>query len=381
MLYEQDFSSKLGKIGQKDADKIIEVFNSMMVQLKEERLKVREQNFFLDLLIKSSPMGVIVLDIEERIATLNPVAIKIIGENIKEEEFIGKRISELFYPIIQEVTKLKPMESRVVRQSDGNIYKCTMGGFMNRGFRQSFYLIEKMTEELLVAEKKAYSEVIRMISHEVNNSMAGVSSSLEIINSSLAINSSLTTTSPSLVESDLQEANELAILLSATSERCLNLSRFITRFAEVVKIPEPQITTCSLNDFIRERIPFLESLTLGRDIKIVLKLADKAPTINMDPVLMEQVVVNIIKNAIEAINEESSGEIIIETGNDFLKISNNGEPISEAVKERLFTPFFSTKPNGQGVGLILIREILIKHRFGMWLITNEDGWTEFGIRV
>ena len=74
LLHEQDFSSKLSSVGQPEADQIVAVFNRMMVRMKDERVRMREQNHFLDLLINASPMGVIILDFEQRITTINPSA-------------------------------------------------------------------------------------------------------------------------------------------------------------------------------------------------------------------------------------------------------------------------------------------------------------------
>ncbi len=85
LLREQDFSSRLRSVGQHEADRVVAIFNKMMEQLKNERLRLREQNQFLDLLIKASPMGVIVLDFDHRITGLNPAAFKIMGVNHLDE--------------------------------------------------------------------------------------------------------------------------------------------------------------------------------------------------------------------------------------------------------------------------------------------------------
>ena len=79
LLKEQDFSSRLGKVGQTEADRVVDVFNKMMEQLKNERLHLREQNHFLDLLVNASPMGVIILNLDEEILSMNPAACKLFG--------------------------------------------------------------------------------------------------------------------------------------------------------------------------------------------------------------------------------------------------------------------------------------------------------------
>ena len=89
LLHNQDFSSKLAPVGQREADQIISIFNRMMQQMKDERVRLREQNHFLDLLINASPMGVIILDFDGKITTMNPSAIKFIAEET-ESDFVGR---------------------------------------------------------------------------------------------------------------------------------------------------------------------------------------------------------------------------------------------------------------------------------------------------
>ena len=102
--------------------------------------------------------------------------------------------------------------------------------------------------------------------------------------------------------------------------------------------------------------------------------------VNVDVQQMEHVLVNIVQNALEAI--EAGGSIRISTGINpvkELRISNNGRKIPKAIQQKLFAPFFSTKKDGQGIGLTLIREILLNHGFRFSLQTLNDGWTEFRI--
>jgi len=94
---------------------------------------------------------------------------------------------------------------------------------------------------------------------------------------------------------------------------------------------------------------------------------------------MEQALVNIIKNSIESIGEKGEIQMIINDAPLRLLVRDNGQGIGEEEAEKLFTPFFSTKTTGQGVGLTLVREILMKHQFQFSLSTKEDGWTVFEI--
>ena len=99
----------------------------------------------------------------------------------------------------------------------------------------------------------------------------------------------------------------------------------------------------------------------------------------LDPILFEQVLVNIVKNAAESIGQDGDIEIHVSGNPVVLEIADNGTGITKDNEDKLFTPFFSTKPEGQGIGLILIREILTKHGCQFSLKTYPDGWTRFKI--
>jgi nitrogen fixation/metabolism regulation signal transduction histidine kinase len=357
LLKEQDFSSRLRMVGQPEADRIVGIFNKMMECLKNERLHVREQNYFLDLLINASPMGVLILDFDNRVLSVNSAVLAIL-EMKSSLEIMGKELTGIDHHLIGGILATEPYQSRTIRLSDANIYKCTHAKFIDRGFPHSFYLIEPLTEEVFKAERKAYEQVIRMIAHEVNNTTAGITSMLDTIEQTLT-------------EKDAQEALKIAI------ERCYRMNRFIANYADVVRIPEPQTAEVALNELVASCKCFMENICRNRHIEIVMELSDVSPVVTIDPALFEQVMVNIIKNAAESI--EADGLIYIRTSAApvSLEIADTGKGISKETEGKLFSPFFSTKPNGQGLGLIFIREVLLKHRCTFSLNTGADSLTRF----
>lgn len=361
LLREQDFCSRLSPVGQHEADRIVNIFNRMMDQLKNERLRLREQNHFLDLLIQASPMGVIITDLDGNISQANPMAIKMLGIHL--ESLLNKPIEKIDSPLATELAALSKEETRVVRLNDANIYRCTFTFFIDRGFQHPFYLIERMTDEVIRAEKKAYEKVIRMIAHEVNNTTAGITSTLDTVEQALA------------TEKDMEE---ICDVMHVCTERCFSMSKFITRFADVVKIPEPLLARNSLNETATTCVRFMEGLCNDHHIQLTLQCAPDVGDVNLDTSLFEQVLVNIIKNAVESIGQD--GEIrITTTAPASLEVADNGPGISKETEEKLFSPFFSTKPHGQGIGLIFIREVLNRHGCTFSLRTYNDGWTRFRI--
>ena len=363
LLRAQDFSSRLAPVGQREADRIVQVFNRMMDQLKEERLRLREQNHFLDLLISVSPMGVIILTLDEKISMTNKAALEFMDEG-PEENLIGKGMDELNGTLAEELKRLPKGATETIRLSNSRIYRCSRLSFIDRGFAHPFYLIESLTADVMKAEKKAYEKVIRMIAHEVNNSVAGIASTLDTVNDALQT---------------IDDTEDLQEVMKVCIERSFSMSRFITNFADVVKIPEPQLEEVSLNDRVFACKRFMENVCQSRDIDLQMNLCEENPTVSIDTSLFEQVLINIIKNAAESIGEKGSITIRTSASPLMLEIGDTGQGISKETETMLFTPFFSTKPNGQGIGLIFIREVLMKHNCNFSLRTYPDGITRFRI--
>ena len=375
LLREQDFSSRLSKVGQYEADRIVNVFNRMMEQLKNERLRLREQNHFLDLLIQASPMGVVITTLNGEISQLNPMGLKMMG--VRLEEIMGKKIENIDSPLAEELANISKDQTAVVRLNDSNIYKCTHSSFIDRGFQHPFFLIESLTDEVMKAEKKAYEKVIRMIAHEVNNTTAGITSTLDTVEQALTTEEGM---------------EDICDVMRVCIERCFSMSRFITRFADVVKIPEPTYSLVNLNDLVFACKRFMEGMCNDRHITLRMEIDESLPDVKLDSSLFEQVLVNIIKNAAESIapegksivpedeSPEPKGEIIIRTLSPAtIEVIDNGRGISKETEAKLFSPFFSTKPNGQGIGLIFIREVLMRHGCTFSLRTYSDGLTKFRI--
>lgn len=369
LLREQDFSSRLRSVGEPEADRIVDIFNRMMGELKEGRLRLRERNHLLDLLVEVSPMGVVMLDFDGHITSLNPAARHML---CCSDGVIGCTMAELDGELAMKVSTLEDGQTTTFNTNDAHIFRCTRRSFLDSGFQHPFILIESLTQEVMAAEREAYGKVIRMISHEVNNTMASVSCIMETVGDELR---------------DIPSTDELRKALRACVDRSGEMSAFITRFADVVKIPEPELRSVSLDSLVTANLHFMESLCSVHGIELHAELCGGDPLVAADVALMAQVLVNIVKNSVESImevsadNEGYKGSILISTSCLPLQIvvTDNGTGISNDTSQKLFTPFFSTKPHGHGIGLLLIREILTRHNCSFSLKTDADGMTRFKI--
>jgi two-component system nitrogen regulation sensor histidine kinase NtrY len=206
-----------------------------------------------------------------------------------------------------------------------------------------------------------------MISHEVNNSMGSVNS---IIDSTVQY---LKNPKPS-------DTPDFINALDVAKERINNLNHFTKRFSEVVRIPPPEIQDCNLKE-VMNRVFIYFKVELDREnITVETHLdSDKDVIVSFDIQQLELVLINIIKNAIQAIGSNGNINAHINSSPLSLVIENDGEPISIEIREKLFTPFYTTKKTGQGIGLTLTREILVNHGCRFSLFTRNDGITEFRV--
>ncbi|MDE5979845.1 MAG: ATP-binding protein, partial [Muribaculaceae bacterium] len=161
------------------------------------------------------------------------------------------------------------------------------------------------------------------------------------------------------------------------------LSAFTARFAEVVKLPAPKLRPLSLPALVCGERRFLESLGVPKGVAMeFIGLDEEAREISGDSDLLVQVLVNIVKNSVESIlMGGAQGRITIKVADNELTVTDNGVGISAEKASRLFTPFFTDKPHGQGIGLMLIREVLVAHNARFSLATSvEDGLTRFTVK-
>lgn len=151
-----------------------------------------------------------------------------------------------------------------------------------------------------------------------------------------------------------------------------------TNWADMVRIPEPMLSDVRLNELLRSVEAIARIECQNRNIRLTLEAAPPETVIRVDGIQFEQVLLNIIKNSYEAIG--NGGEIRIRISSEPVEIivEDNGPGIPEETGRKLFSPFFTTKPGGQGIGLMFVREVLNNHGL-TFRLASEQGWTSFVI--
>lgn len=359
-IRDRDFNVKFLATGKYEMDQLINVYNAMIDELRNERTRQEQQHFFLEKLINTSPTGIIILDYDECIHQLNPKALQQLG--LEEKALLGKPVHAIFHPVLQEISRLSSGESRTLTVNGIETYKLQKSHFIDRGFARYFIMLEELTVEILAAEKKAYGKVIRMMAHEVNNTVGPVNS---ILQSTLHAHEN----SPAI-------SNALQVAI----DRNQNLNLFMRNFADIVRLPEPQKKPTDLHQLLRNTSKLMELKAGEKRIDFQFDLSPTPIDIFADTLQLEQALINIIKNAMEAILGQGTITFVTRALPRELIIRDNGKGITPNIADQLFSPFFSTKKDGQGIGLTLTREILLNHGYDFSLRTLEPGVTEFSIR-
>jgi nitrogen fixation/metabolism regulation signal transduction histidine kinase len=367
LLASGDLMSRFRETREPEVDRLIRLYNQMVDHLREERTANQEQDSLLRRLIALSPSGVIQLDYDGRIQSMNPGACEILG--VTESAARGQPLDWLGGALARELEGLAEGETRLVTIHGRRIVRCRRLSFMDRGFSRTCLMLEELTKELHASEKAAYDKLIRTMSHEVNNTSGSVISLLE---SCLAYGAQIERSD----RADFERGIGVAVA------RTRHMNDFMKSFADVIRLPAPNRQPVSVEALLRDVARLFDPECARLGITWRWNIEEGVGPVRLDRGQMEQAVVNIVRNAIDAIGTD--GDIAIslamEQGAPTLIVEDSGGGIPPEVVPRLFTSFYSTKPNGQGIGLTLVQEILIAHGFDYSLETVAGGRAAFRIR-
>jgi two-component system nitrogen regulation sensor histidine kinase NtrY len=367
-LAAQDFNLKFKPVGQPELDRLIGVYNQMLDALRQERVSQHEQAVLLERLINASPAGVLILSFDDEIASVNAAAARALGQ--PAAALAGLSVASLPAPWGPVLASLVGGQAQAVRLPGGQLYRAAAAHFLDRGFQRRFVVLEELTEELRQQEKQTYEQLIRLMSHEINNSIGAVNSLL----------GSFQYYAPQLALDDRADYEQgLAVSIARNTQ----LADFIGRYARLVRLPPPTPHPTEVHALLRDLGRLLAPQSTAQGVAWHWELASDGPlVVPADSQQLAQALLNVAKNALEAIGP-AGGNVWVRTTAQppTLTIENDGPPLSPEISQRLFTPFFSTKPGGQGIGLVLVRDILLGHGWGFRLETGASGRTAFTLAL
>lgn len=401
LLQEKNYATRLKHERNPELGALVAAFNTLLGELYQERLRVGEQSGFLQSMLEATPSAVVVFDFDMRISLINASANELLGlqaaighsfsywligagdfsaaSKASEQSLADAQMRRCKLDFLRQVDALPLDIATLITDQEGRTFRAQRKQFIDRGFARQFLLMDEITAELKRSEKATYEKLVRVLAHEVNNTVAVTGSVLD----------SLLYYAPQIQNSD---RDDFSSAIDAAKRRASALSEFIDRFTGVVKMPEPVLACTDINALLDDIAALYRSDCTRRAIVLEWRPKPNLVMLELDWNLMSQALINIVKNAIEAVDSQlqmapnSSAYVRLEleleaasTGNRArLSVVDSADALALVPAGQLFSAFFSTKKGGQGIGLMFVREVLQRHGFEFRLL-SMGGETRFDI--
>ena len=354
--------------------------NVMLNRIKEilvsARKEVIENEKFLSLIIESVSTGIIIMDEKGHVQTVNQSALNLMGlpvfTHINQLNNINETFPELFRNLrVGENPRIEVSNEREEMQVTLSLSEIVI----KRG-RMKVITLNNIGNELEAKEMESWIRLIRVMTHEIMNSIAPITSLSETL---LTLHNTPENDSS---EEDLRlNTIEAFQTIHSTAKGLLS---FVDSYRKFTAIPKPNIRSFEVKPLIDKILHLEEKCIKGKDIQVeVLETSEHTKWL-ADEKLITQVLVNLVKNAVEAITDTEIKKIRISInhhadGKVQIEVSNTGNPIAKEVLPHIFIPFFTTKDYGTGIGLSISRYIMRLHGGKLTHATSAEGWTVFTV--
>jgi len=372
-----DFSQNIpqSKLGNSFSE-LSKEMNKVLTNFKNARLEKEESLRYLETVVDHVGIGLISFNAKGEIGLLNRAAKKILkinhAKNISAMDNIVNGLGRFLFQIT-------PGNKNTFKFTDnGEVIQLMIHGTEFRMKNQDLKLISlyNIQAELEEKEIEAWQKLIRVLTHEIMNSITPISSLASTANSMLK----------NIDKNKDEEIEDITDALSTIQKRSDGLVNFVNKFRDISKIYKPTFQPVKVSDlFYRIRLLIDSSLSENK-IEFSISIMPENLEIVADPDLLEHVLINLIKNSIQAIGASNSGSIkltgeINERGRAVIKVNDNGPGISEEIIDRIFVPFYSTKKEGSGIGLSISQSIIRAHNGSMWVQSIPGKETVFTIVI
>jgi two-component system nitrogen regulation sensor histidine kinase NtrY len=249
---------------------------------------------------------------------------------------------------------------------------------------ENFKLIslQNIRSELEEKEMEAWQKLVRVLTHEIMNSVTPISSLANTVEGEIVGYLDYNENQPNIKKEDLEDIH---LAVQTIQRRSDGLIRFVNDFRSLTHTPEPKIQMVSVMELFNQISILLKHEVETNHIKFIVNVNPQNLALSIDPELIQQVLINLIKNAVQALEERENKIIELlayqdEKNNTLFILKDNGPGIEEEAQTKIFIPFFTTKKSGSGIGLSLSRQIMRQHNASLSVKSKLDEGTEFILR-
>jgi two-component system nitrogen regulation sensor histidine kinase NtrY len=376
--FSQSFTAK-GKGA--SFDKLAIAFNQVMDEFRKLRGDREEQFNFLQTLIQHVGVGLLSFTPEGVLGIMNPAAKRLLRvTHLTNLWALEPSSPELVHTLLA----MKPGGRVVIKIDDfPEPLQLVVHATEIRLHEQPYTLVslQNIQPELEEMEMEAWQKLIRVLTHEIMNSITPISSlasTAEVILQDQKFAS---------VQGEARSGiDDLQGAMKTITKRTEGLLHFVDAYRNLTLIPRPELQIFPLAELVQRVDRLLRAQMAGRDIMLISRVDPESLEVNADPRLMEQVLINLLQNALYAVRNREQGRIQLTAqldprGHVSIEVADNGTGISEDTMQKIFVPFFTTKEKGSGIGLNLSRQIVRMHGGTITCRSKEGKGAVFTIRL
>ena len=375
----EDFSQSFTGAGLGSAyNNLKDAFNEVLEAFRKTRAE-REENFqYLQTIVQHVGIGLICYTPEGRIELMNTAAQRLLHKphmrDVRELETVSKAFSET-------LLKLRSGDKALVKvQDEDELLQIIVYATELRMRGESFILasVQNIQTELEEQEMEAWQKLIRVLTHEIMNSITPISSLASTVRGLLPDSAHAS----SLDSDTLPDVHTALETIQSRSEGLLH---FVEAYRQLTHISRPDFQIFQISELFARVVFLMQGECDKNDIALHTAIDPRTLELTADPDLIEQVLINLMRNAVEALTGRSNARMALSAqldgrGRVVIRVQDNGPGILEDVQERIFIPFFTTKRDGSGIGLALSRQIMRVHRGTISVQSKPEEETVFTLR-
>ena len=365
-------------------EELAEALSDITGEFRLLREKSAADSRYYQTILQHTATGILVIDYYGEIKLINKAMKKILGvSNIKNMEALGKRSAEMK----EALSNMNPGD-RTLLDLEATFSKKKLSVFMTELKLQEsllkLFTIQDIQGELEENEMEAWQKIIRVLTHEIMNSVTPISSLASTV-SCIAEDIESSVNRGDAAAIDPEDAADLSEALTTIHNRSQGLISFVQDFRNLAIIPAPRFRILSIAELFRNVRMLMEHDIEDKGTRVSFSISPESLELTADPALIEQILINLIKNSTEHSRKDVKPVIkvsaeIDNNGGITISVEDNGKGITPEAIEKIFIPFFTTRPEGSGIGLSLAKQIMRMHKGFITVESEIDKGTTFTLR-